>query len=716
MKQNSEKRDSQGERVWIYARKRAQTFVFGFGATLGLITLGFLTVAPEPLRFIVYIFGFAFAVFAITATFSWATKVTVIDKAKGYAGRQRRNCLGMERVETANLADIDRVVLFRQRKGDASGKRSYTCFELRLTGANRPFVVWGTSGSLSRSQIENGKELAAVLDLPFDDRSMPGDFPQKNAWLFEDEASQMGIDPCLAQVLRLGTRYQKEERIHAGSKIHPRIAEAMRESFAPDMESSEVPLLAIDKTFLGFGKKGVLITDKRVYGSETKCFAPSATDLKRLSAAHARQTHRGDLRIVFGKVALPRLKFSSDKTKILAGMLNMLGECARGKSPLADMKGRMKTAFEFSSHIVDERVFFHPFIPSERLEKSRRAYAGEVPSEERPLVLIDDSPLQNGSAGALITERRIVGNRFGGLKLGQGERRTESFPLDRLGRTGFRKGFLGFEIVRKNRWRTDDENTFFLENIPAERLARMRRDFPSMPKDATVLIMIDSSLSGKGKEGVIVTTQFVYVGKWGAPPRIFALSDLPPLETRGGFPSRKLISKKTMVCDLVYRENNMAGLIEILNRLSETAEPPEQIENSGLKSSVRNIVAEFAGRMRHERAFFFQTIPGALLNQAKKRFAQDLRYDEAPLALLADGIKGDARSGILVTDRHVYSKKTGPRGMRLALLENATADNSVWAGCSGLMAEGQLAFKPVLVPGELVVLLAELIRRLAQRA
>ncbi len=160
----------------------------------------------------------------------------------------------------------------------------------------------------------------------------------------------------------------------------------------------------------------------------------------------------------------------------------------------------------------------------------------------------------------------------------------------------------------------------------------------------------------------------------------------------------------------------MAGLIEILNRLSETAEPPEQIENSGLKPSVRNIVAEFAGRMRHERAFFFPTIPGALLNQAKKRFAQDLRYDEVPLALLADGIKGDARSGILVTDRHVYSKKTGPRGMRLALLENATADNSVWAGCSGLMAEGQLVFKPVLVPGELVVLLAELIRRLAQRA
>ena len=188
----------QGDRVWIYARKRAQTFVFGFGATLGLIPLGFLTVAPEPLRFIGYIFGFAFAVFAITATFSWAVKVTVIDKAKGYAGRHRRNCLGMERVETANLADFDRVVLFRQLKSDASGKRSYTWFELRLAGSGRLFVVWGTSGSLSRSQIENGKELAAFLDLPFDDRSMPGDFPQKNAWLFEDEASQMGIDPCLA--------------------------------------------------------------------------------------------------------------------------------------------------------------------------------------------------------------------------------------------------------------------------------------------------------------------------------------------------------------------------------------------------------------------------------------------------------------------------------------------------------------------------------------
>jgi hypothetical protein len=61
---------------------------------------------------------------------------------------------------------------------------------------------------------------------------------------------------------------------------------------------------------------------------------------------------------------------------------------------------------KYGSQIHDDRIFFYPNIPPDKLKNAVSAYA-PVPNGERILALIDDTILRSGKSGVLLTNKSI---------------------------------------------------------------------------------------------------------------------------------------------------------------------------------------------------------------------------------------------------------------------------------------------------------------------
>lgn len=369
---------------WRYTRRYRTGLLLAVDIVLlGALLAAFLLGFPGGFSgiLLVLLTGSITAIYLLTPR----DKLMDADCGNGRVVLTWRHHLGFVRVKQYWLGHFDTLLLARRNL--CSGQEGAIVFPLLLKGTSAECRLFDLSYGLRGESVEHARQLADFLQLQFVNESHPSDFRDSPAYDVSDVSDIFEVDENVKDILARAVRYLDPIGLALGPKISPEKLKIAISHYATSYSPNEVPLLLMDTTLAGSGRRGFLISDKGVHALDPQAKSPTFVEMSELHDLSVGK-ERGILRTARGTRLL--LGCSRANTETVARLLEMLAASFESSS-LDDAANLPSAVTEYEARIESDNFFFHPFIPKEKLDSVFRTFAARCAPGEKPLVLVQDT-------------------------------------------------------------------------------------------------------------------------------------------------------------------------------------------------------------------------------------------------------------------------------------------------------------------------------------